>query len=88
MSIIDYIEDYYLPLMDIDKNLSDVQNLFLSIKSGDKINVEISYNNLVDHIKTSPEYGENQIIKINQYFNRMRYDILTAFDLTLPYINF
>lgn len=87
MSIIDYIEDYYLPLMNIDKNCSFIQNLFLYIKAGDKINVEKSYYDLVDFIKTS-DYSENQMQLINQHFNRMRFDLSSAFELAIPYIYF
>jgi hypothetical protein len=87
MSIIDYIEDYYLPLMNIDKNCSFIQTLFLFIKAGDKKNVEKSYYELVDFIKTS-EFSENQMQLINQYFNRMRFDLSSAFDLSIPYIYF
>jgi hypothetical protein len=86
MSLIDFIEDYYLPIMKIDKNIPCIQSLFLAITNGDKLGVEKSYYELVQYIKNEVSIDIYPVI--NLYFNRMRYEIYTSFDLNLQYIYF
>ena len=85
MSLIDFIEDYYFPMMEISKDIPECKNLLSSIQSGNKKDVKDSYNSLVEYIKKHIHHYE----KVNMFFNRMRTDIVTAFDLVeLNYIVF
>lgn len=85
MSLIDYIEDYYFPMMEISKDIPECKNLLSAIQSGNKKDVKESYIKLVEYIKLNIHQYE----KVNMFFNRMRTDIVSAFDLVeLNYIFF
>lgn len=85
LSLVEYITDYYFPLMKIESFLrTEVgKNLILAVETRDKDNIIKSYECLVENIKNI-----NKFEKINKYFNRFRVDLNNEFGLSFNYIYF
>ena len=86
MSLIDYIQDYYLPLMEIDDTIPCIKTLFLAIQDADKKGISTSYTQLIDHIKSN--INPEQYPKINLHFNRMKFQIQEDCNINLEFIQF
>ena len=81
MTISDYVRDYYIPLMKIDRNIPEVSSFiecveFLENNKDRKFDqLEKSYYNLVEYIKKNIK----DFTCVNQHFNRLRFHIQCYF---------
>jgi hypothetical protein len=86
----DYVENYYIPIMKLDKESKSVKDFIDAIKQLEARpeniaeNLLKAYRDFIDYIrKDLKDYRF-----INLHFSRMRYDIQTRFSVNLEYVYF
>ena len=90
MSLSDYVENYYVSIMKLDKGNPDVEKFITLVRSFENSKPDntflIGYNEFRDYIRKST----TDYTFINLHFNRMRYHIQSYFnnDVILEYTVF
>ena len=77
-SFIDYIEDYYIPVMKLDKTVKPVASFLVAIKEEGSPRFRETYIELIDYMKDI----DNKDL-FNIHFNRMRQTIEAAKSINL-----
>ena len=77
-SFIDYIEDYYIPVMKLDKTVKPVASFLVAIKEEGSPRFRETYIELIDYMK---DIDSKDLFNI--HFNRMRQTIEAAKSINL-----
>lgn len=77
-SFIDYIEDYYIPVMKLDKTVKPVASFLVAIKEEGTPRFRETYIELIDYMK---DIDSKDLFNI--HFNRMRQTIEAAKSINL-----
>ena len=77
-SFIDYIEDYYIPIMKLDKTAKPVASFLVAIKEEGSPRFGETYIELIDYMK---DIDSKDLFNI--HFNRMRQTIEAAKSINL-----
>jgi hypothetical protein len=77
-SFIDYIEDYYIPIMKLDKTVKPVASFLVAIKEEGSPRFRETYIELIDYMK---DIDSKDLFNI--HFNRMRQTIEAAKSINL-----
>ena len=80
-SFIDYIEDYYIPIMKLDNTVKPVASFLVAIKEEGSPRFRETYIELIDYMKDIDSRESKDLFNI--HFNRMRQTIEAAKSINL-----
>lgn len=86
----DYVENYFIPVMKLDKDAEPVKKFIVTIKILELRPQDVAtrlvdtYNELVNYIKKEAK----DYMLINSHFNRMKFHIQNQFSVSLEYVYF
>ena len=88
MTTLEYVKDYYLPLLGIFPDTDMHKNLCLAVEIGDKQVLCKAFDDLVEFIKLQSDPRIKPFDVVNRYFNRLRCMLNDDLKVNLPYLYF
>lgn len=85
MTTLEYVKDYYLPLLGVFPDTEVHKNLCIAVEMNNKDDIVNAFDGLVEFIKLQSDPRIKSFDVINRYFNRLRCMLNDDFKLHLPY---